>query len=109
MDCGLNRSVSGSATHPLHLVAQPLQLGNNAFSLVALNLDPPSLTVRPVPHRCLSRAASSRTLLSAKGRSNTVVTPLPRRTAVSLPTFTVTGFLAGSFAAGRSGAGVSVG
>lgn len=68
----------------------------------------PSLTVPPVPQR-LSRAASSRTLSSESGRSNTVVTPLPRRPAVSLPTFKVTGFFAGSFTGGDAGSAASVG
>src|SRR3954470_7785470 len=69
----------------------------------------PSLTVPPVPHRCLSRAASSRTPSSSKGRSNTVVTPLPRRPAVSLPTFNGIAFLAGSFTGGDTLAVASVG
>ena len=101
---GVTRFCLGISTpDPLDLVAQLLQLGDDALPLVALNLDAPVLDRPPVPHRCLSRAASSRTPSSSSGRSNTVVTPLPRRPAVSLPTFKVTGFLAGSFTGGAPG------
>jgi hypothetical protein len=41
--------VSRSASNPLHLVAQLLQLGDNAFTLIALNLDPPVFDRSPCP------------------------------------------------------------
>src|SRR6266568_1858559 len=52
----------------------------------------PSFTVPPVPHLCFSLPASSSNPNSSRGISETIVTPLPRRPFVSLPTFTVTAF-----------------
>src|SRR5208283_2424724 len=49
------RPSSFSASDPFHLVAQLLQLGNNAFTLIALNLDPPILDRSPCPAPLLER------------------------------------------------------
>jgi hypothetical protein len=38
-----DRAYGGSSTHPFHLIAQLLQLGDDTFPLVALNLDAPVL------------------------------------------------------------------
>src|SRR3954451_11983650 len=48
----------------------------------------PSLTAPPTPQRFFSRPASSRRPASSSGTSETVVTPLPRRPAVSRRTLT---------------------
>ena len=56
--------------------------------------------VPPVPQFCFSVAASSRSSSSFSGSSVTVVTPCPRRPAVSRPTFTVGSLRGGAGFAG---------
>src|SRR5438445_5407661 len=48
----LNRLLSSD---PFHLVTQPLQLGDKAFTVVALNLDPPVLDCSSAPAPLLER------------------------------------------------------
>src|SRR5262245_24308349 len=93
-----------SSTHTLDLVAQFLQLGGDALPLVALNLDAPVLDRAPGAAPLLEQGGEFPHAFLIEWQVEHGRHALATPARGSLPTFKVTGFLAGSFTGGAGGA-----